>query len=156
MDRSKLKYRQSVVALILDSKGNILLVQKKNYDNNQWDIPGGGIEKKENCETALKRELNEELGTINFKIINKSKIIDQFEWPDDVIANQLKSKGVTFRGQQRHQYLLMFIGDKKQIMFPADELKAIKWVSIDKLDKHLIFPGQYVKIKSLLSEFGFD
>lgn len=155
MNRNKLGYRQSVVGLVIDSDKNILLVQKKNYKDTEWDFPGGGVHtnKGEQTEDALFRELKEELGTQAFRIIQKSNVIDQYEWPDEVVIRKLNEKGRTYRGQQRTQYLVEFIGNKKDIIFPPDEIKAVKWVLFEDLEQYLIFPNQWEKAKTLIEEF---
>ena len=78
-NHNDLKYRQSTVAMVIDDENRVLIVQKKNYNNNEWDMPGGGVhtDKGEIPEDALLRELNEELGLTNFKILKKSKNIEQ-------------------------------------------------------------------------------
>lgn len=45
MNRDNLPYRQSTSAVILNKSEQILIVQKNSYKDNEWDIPGGGIEK---------------------------------------------------------------------------------------------------------------
>ncbi len=48
------------VRAILIKEGKVLLV--KHTYSNSWFLPGGGMKKGETFETAIKRELNEELG----------------------------------------------------------------------------------------------
>lgn len=48
-------------AVILDSKGRVLLV-KHSYGKNNWDLPGGKGEENESAEETAKREVHEEVG----------------------------------------------------------------------------------------------
>ena len=59
IDIDKCLYRVSVKALIID-KDKILLV--KEWDDEWWSFPGGGIEHGESMQLALYREISEELG----------------------------------------------------------------------------------------------
>jgi len=63
----KCTYRVSAKALIrADDK--LLLVKE---DSDYWDLPGGGVEHFENPEDALKREIQEEVGSEVLKIDNE-------------------------------------------------------------------------------------
>jgi len=69
--------RLRVAALIVNAQGEILLIQqKKKKSSGYWLLPGGGIEFGETAETALIRELKEELGldvvSMNFIALNES------------------------------------------------------------------------------------
>lgn len=56
----------AVAALILDSTGRLLLCKRKSEPaKGQLDLPGGFVDVEENAESALKREIREEL---NLKI----------------------------------------------------------------------------------------
>ena len=55
------KFRVSVHAVIVDSRGKLLLL-KMNYGDKHWSLPGGAIERGETIYDALKRECEEELG----------------------------------------------------------------------------------------------
>ncbi len=66
-------YRKGANAIVIDKNNQFLLIQKVRYGNNQWDFPGGGMDEEENCETAVLRELQEELHSVDFKIIKKAR-----------------------------------------------------------------------------------
>jgi TDG/mug DNA glycosylase family protein len=61
--------RLAARALVLDEDGRTLLVQFRD-DNGQewWATPGGGIDVGEDVESALRRELAEELGLDDFEL----------------------------------------------------------------------------------------
>jgi 8-oxo-dGTP pyrophosphatase MutT (NUDIX family) len=60
---------QGVRAMVINSQNKVLLV-KHRYGGGEWYLPGGGMKLNENCEDALKRELNEEVG-ITFSLVEK-------------------------------------------------------------------------------------
>lgn len=70
-------YRVSVKAKIRQND-KIILVKE---DSKNWDLPGGGVEHNESIMDALRRELKEEIGLMDF-CVQKSptifKMIDKF------------------------------------------------------------------------------
>jgi NAD+ diphosphatase len=53
----------AVAALIPDSQGRLLITTRgKEPKKGAWDLPGGFVDPDESAETALKREISEELG----------------------------------------------------------------------------------------------
>ena len=65
-----LPYRKNVSALIFkDDK--YLLVEMMGFPENYWKMPQGGVKGGETKRKALLRELKEELGSDNFKIIKQ-------------------------------------------------------------------------------------
>jgi ADP-ribose pyrophosphatase YjhB (NUDIX family) len=55
-----------VRAIVLDESGRVALVRHTYTD--QWYLPGGGVKKGESFETALHRELKEEVALSNARI----------------------------------------------------------------------------------------
>jgi ADP-ribose pyrophosphatase YjhB (NUDIX family) len=51
---------RGVRAIVLSDNGRKVLLVKHTY-SDLWYLPGGGVEKREDLETALRRELREEL-----------------------------------------------------------------------------------------------
>lgn len=156
IDRDGLTYRQSTSALIVDKIGRILIVQKKSYKNNEWEIPGGGIDENESPEIAINRELNEELGSDKFEVIKISNQIDRYEWPDELINQKIEEREPVFRGQERRQFLVMFLGDESDIKPQIEEIRDVKWVIPCDLSDYLIFPNQMEKMRKLLKEFEIE
>lgn len=64
-------YRVSVKALVKDDKGAILVL-KENQDT--WSLPGGGLEHGKDPLTALRRELQEELGITQADIMASATV----------------------------------------------------------------------------------
>lgn len=53
-------FRLSIKAFIQNDKGEVLVVKETGRD--WWDLPGGGMDHGETVESALARELQEEVG----------------------------------------------------------------------------------------------
>jgi 8-oxo-dGTP diphosphatase len=66
-----------VVAGIIEDKGKVLLCQRHHLSKRfplKWEFPGGKVEKGEDPEAAIIRELNEELGIS----VSKVEYIDRY------------------------------------------------------------------------------
>jgi len=146
-----LVYRKKVNAVILNSKNHILLLQLVNYGDTDWNTPGGGIEEGETPEEALVRELQEELGTDKFEIVEKSIIKNKYDFPDFVVVQQLK-KGNKYKGQEQAQFIVRFLGEDEEIKIQEAEIRAYKWVNYEDLESHLNFPDQWENIKKVIEK----
>lgn len=150
INKDTLEYRKKVSAVIVNSENSILLVQLNVYDDNQWNVPGGGIEKDESPEEALHRELREELGTDKFEILERSEIINKYDFPDNLIETIIK-EGKNFRGQEQIQFVVRFTGEDPDIVIQEDEVRRYKWVTVSELQSHLIFAGQCENVIDVLN-----
>ena len=79
-------------------KEKIILVDK-------WQMPQGGVNEGENLTSAMKRELNEETGIQNIKILNEIDGWFEYELPNYLLGKIWKGK---FRGQNKNGLLLNF------------------------------------------------
>lgn len=145
-------FRSKVSGVILNSIDQVLLVQINEYRENEWNVPGGGVEEGESDEEALLRELSEELGTEKFNILLKSSIINRYDFPDELIE-KIISEGKNYRGQEQVQFVVRFLGNDSDIHIQTEEIRKYKWVSQNNLDEYLLFPNQLENIKSVLSEY---
>ncbi|KKS77707.1 MAG: RNA pyrophosphohydrolase [Candidatus Woesebacteria bacterium GW2011_GWB1_43_14] len=146
-----LVYREKVNTVILNSNNQILLLQLINYGDTDWNTPGGGIEEGETPEEAVFRELKEELGTDKFEIIEKSKIINKYEFPDFVVVQQIK-KGNQYKGQKQIQFIVRFSGTNTEIKTQDEEIRAHIWVDYRDLETYLNFPGQWENVREVIEK----
>ncbi len=151
----ELPYRQGTIGIVFDNNSNFLVVQMIDYDENDWRFPGGGVENGEKEEETILRELKEELGTDSFELLKKSGNIIKYDWPEQVIINQIKNKNRYFRGQTQTQFLIKFTGQKDDIKIDPKELRQIRWVKREELKDHLHFDHQLEEAERVLEEL-FD
>jgi len=150
---STMQYRKGANAFLINTLNEILIIQKCSYNDNEWDLPGGGLESNESPKEGLTRELNEELGDINFDIVSQSQYINKFEWSEDVIKRGFGKRNKWYRGQEKLQFLVKFLSDKKDITLQTIEIKDHKWIDPIDLRNYFIFPNQFEIAQKALIEF---
>jgi len=144
----RLPYRKNVSALIF--KGDeYLLVEMMGPPDNYWKMPQGGVKDGETKRKALLRELKEELGSDNFKIIKQFPFKHQYDWDEQSI----KLAGYNWRGQKQSFFLVEFTG--KEIIVDKKELKNYCWVSKEEMlekinSNHPLYKGYKKLVEKLL------
>jgi ADP-ribose pyrophosphatase YjhB (NUDIX family) len=77
------RFTVTVAAVITDERNRVLLLNHVFRPGNGWGVPGGFINKGENLEDALRRELREEigleLGKVEFRYARALKTTAQVE-----------------------------------------------------------------------------
>ena len=75
------KYRRCVGIMILNNKNQILVGRRLDHPSGYWQMPQGGIDKNENPEEAVWREMMEEIGTNKAEIYKVSNQWINYEIP---------------------------------------------------------------------------
>ena len=71
MTNLKLPMRIGVGIIVLNSKNKVFVGKRKDNPGDKWQMPQGGVDKGEDHQTAMKRELIEETSIKNIKIIKR-------------------------------------------------------------------------------------
>jgi putative (di)nucleoside polyphosphate hydrolase len=150
-----LPYRKGAIGIVVNNDNKFLIVQMVSYGENDWRLPGGGVEEGEQAEDAILRELKEELGSDQFIIVKRSNIVVRYDWPENVIVEQYKKRKVKYRGQEQTQFLLKYTGDVSEIVIDPNELRQIKWIDIEEFASHFTFPNQLEYLNKTLKDL-FD
>ena len=142
-DLQKLPYRRGAGLCLFNKHGHVFIAERRDQPG-AWQMPQGGIQKDEDPMVAALRELKEEIGTDNAKIIAKIPELLRYEFPDWLQKrrivqgsnNDLIFKG-KYRGQEQIWFALLFLGEDSEIdlsgKFETEkpEFVAWKWASME-------------------------
>lgn len=131
-----------VGGLILNKKGEILLVQRNQPDFRAWDgkwgIPGGHLEFGEEPQKALHREMKEELD-VEVGVLKKTSF---------VVSHVIEAGKIVYHGVFLG-YLCRVIKGKPRIA--NQENRDFKWIKPEKINFQNCIPTTDIFIKQLLA-----
>ncbi|TLU75714.1 RNA pyrophosphohydrolase [Mannheimia varigena] len=123
-------YRPNVGIVICNKHGQVLWA--KRFGQNSWQFPQGGINEGENIETAMYRELYEEVGLSkkDVRLLWASKYWLKYKLPKRLVRNE--GSGPVCIGQKQRWFLLQLISDENLINLKTTknpEFDGWRWVS---------------------------
>ena len=149
-------YRPNVAIVVLSAeypaKKDVFIAERSDL-NNMWQFPQGGIDEGETPEEALFRELEEEIGTRDVKIVAEFPEWISYDFPSHV-AKKMKP----FAGQNQRYYLVQLLPDAKvNIDTEIPEFSAFKFVDFSELPKYIAHFKRpvYEKVLSYFKEEGY-
>ena len=144
------KYRKCVGMMIINSKREILVGRRMDHPSGFWQMPQGGIDDNENPEEAVWREMMEEVGTNNAKIIKISNQWINYEIPSETLKTL--PWGKKYVGQTQKWFAFEFIGkdDDINIATSNPEFSDWKWTKMDKIIENIVPFKKDVYAKILL------
>ena len=122
----KTGYRLNVAMIVLNKDNKVLFCKRRNTEN--WQFPQGGVDENENIESAMFRELNEEVGlekdNVAIKAVSQNLIY--YDIPKNIRSRVLGGK---FKGQAQKYFLLKLIsGDVDLNIENTPEFDKHSWV----------------------------
>ena len=125
-------YRKNVGIILCNSQNKLLIC--KRLGEESWQFPQGGFEKNENAESAMFRELFEEIGLKknDISVLGLTKSWLRYNLPKKY---QRKTNNKLCIGQKQKWFLLRLISDDSNISFSNSkrpEFDSWRWVEDDK------------------------
>ena len=117
-------YRPNVAAILQRENGDIFVAERINV-RGAWQFPQGGIDEGEDAETALFRELEEEIGVKREQLtILERRDGYRYSFP------KKRLKYGIYAGQEQSYFLCRFAGEDKDFNLDAThrEFAGFKWI----------------------------
>ena len=128
MIEQKLPLRTGVGIIVLNKQNKIFVGKRKDNPVNKWQMPQGGVDNGEDLVGAMKRELDEETGIKNIKILKEIDGWSKYELPDYLLGKIWKGK---YRGQKQKWFVVKFLGSDNEINLQTKNPEFIEWQWID-------------------------
>jgi putative (di)nucleoside polyphosphate hydrolase len=124
-------YRKGVGLMLLNKQGQVFIGERfvkpdlpVSFGGSLWQMPQGGIDFGETPRHAAMRELKEEIGTQNVKILAESRRWLTYDFPPELRKTLW---GGRFYGQRQKWFLLLFLGDDSEINIHTKHPEFAKW-----------------------------
>ena len=115
-------------------------------------MPQGGIDQDEDPERCALRELKEEIGTNNAKVIARTKDWLTYDLPSTLVG---KVWGGRYRGQKQIWFLMRFLGNDTDIDLETQHPEFIAWKWVETRDlTTLIVPFKRDLYNAVIKEFS--
>lgn len=140
-DLENQNYRMGVGAMIFNNQKQIFVGERSSVlVKSCFQMPQGGIDEGETPEQALFREVEEETGISNIRIVYQSQCWYKYDFPDYVINDPDNPYGKYFVGQKQKWFLVFFYGENDEIDISGydGEFLSWKWVELDFLYDNII------------------
>jgi 8-oxo-dGTP pyrophosphatase MutT (NUDIX family) len=147
MSDKKIVQRVVIGGVIFNKEKKVLILQRSKDEDifpEMWELPSGKREFLENSESCLMREMKEETGLSNFKIIMPFYVFEyQIEKPEEI------------RDTTQINFLLKLLGDEKIKL--SSEHQNFAWISRGSIkNQQLSRPVKKVILKAFELMEKFD
>ncbi len=128
MISKKLPLRIGVGAIVLNNENKVFVGKRKDNPIDKWQMPQGGVNEGEELIEAMKRELKEETGIKNIRILKEINGWSEYELPANLLGKIWRGK---YRGQKQKWFIVRFIGKDNEINLNTGRPEFIEWQWID-------------------------
>ena len=132
-----LPYRSGVGIVVLNKNNKVFVARRIDNPKNFWQMPQGGVDKKEDFLTAAFRELDEETSIKSVELIKELDGFITYNLPDHLLGKIWKGK---YKGQTQKWFVMRFIGEDSEININTKhpEFLEWKWVELSEITKLVV------------------
>ncbi len=145
------EYRPGVGIVLLNAKSEIFVGHRIDVKEDAWQMPQGGINAGETPREAALRELKEEIGTNNVKIVGESKGWLYYDLPPGIAGQVWDGR---WRGQRQKWFVMCFLGRNADVNVATirPEFDRWRWIRLSQLPAIAVSFKRQLYL-SLTSEF---
>lgn len=129
------RFRPNVAALMVRPEERTLLICERSTMRGAWQFPQGGVDTGESLETALFREVREEVGLLpaHYEVV---RMLDGYRYlyPEEARMKKLKKHG--FHGQAQTYFLchLKTGAPEVNVNQKSREFSAYRWIEPEEFE----------------------
>ncbi|HSE73184.1 MAG TPA: RNA pyrophosphohydrolase [Dongiaceae bacterium] len=148
---ARMPYRPGVGIMLVNQRGQVFIAQRIDNPGPAWQMPQGGIDRREEPLQAAWREMREEIGTASARVIGETKDWLTYDLPAELVPKLWKGK---FRGQRQKWFAFRFLGTDRDINIATEhpEFSSWRWADLEELPG-LIVPFKRRLYDDLIAEF---
>ncbi len=124
----KLPLRKGVGIIVLNNENKVFVAKRIDNPKNFWQMPQGGVDEGESFLQAAYRELEEETGIKEVKLIKEIDEILSYELPSHLLGIIWKGK---YKGQKQKWFVMKYLGNDRDINIKTNSPEFLEWKWID-------------------------
>ena len=124
----KLPLRTGVGIVVLNNENKVFVAKRIDNPKNFWQMPQGGVDEGESFLEAAYRELEEETGIKEVKLIKEIDEILSYELPSHLLGIIWKGK---YKGQKQKWFVMKYLGNDRDINIQTSSPEFLEWKWID-------------------------
>lgn len=132
-----MKYRNDAGGVVLNAKGQMVLVLQRN---GVWSLPKGGMNEGERHIEAARREIGEETGLTNLTLVETLGSYTRYKIDDTGMEDRMSLKRIT---------VCLFTTTQEDVRPHDPRIREAKWVSVDEAIEMLGAPKDQEFLKSI-------
>jgi putative (di)nucleoside polyphosphate hydrolase len=150
---------RKAVGAIVFQRDKLLVVHKtkintkkgKQSIEGEWDFIKGGVEAEDkDLQHAILRELEEETGSSDFKIVKQLEEKICFKFPEKV------QEQIGYSSQETTMFLVEFMGDVKLLQPNDSEIGEVAFIELDRVNEVLTHQDTLDYFIRNVKEFKFN
>lgn len=130
-------YRACVGLMLLNYQGDVFVGKRLDHPSRYWQMPQGGIEKGEEPLAAAMREMREEVGSTNARLLATHPEWLKYDLPPSLRTDLWDGR---YRGQRQKWYIFRFLGEDSELTIDTaePEFSAWRWLPLVDLTDSIV------------------